>query len=489
MKVTTVLKTIEAHITAQNLMGDNQNGKRIQGITSMYQNLEAGYIFMLKASKNSDKYFRKAIGRHPALIITDFKAETFADFHDEADILYINDFTKASISLINLFYGEHIEKMKYIGVTGTNGKTTTSHFIGRLLSELGYRVATVGTLGVFDGEYERVTFPHSTPTTPMHFEFAEIIKYFSIREYDYIIYEATSIALDQGRTDFLRNDLAVFINFSPEHLDYHRTMKRYLEAKLSLAALSDEILVNMDTPEYRVIAKDRYHFSEHEDTYYRYRTEIDHINLHVGADHYEVRTGFLGEHNYINLATSIFALLKLGHDIDVVIGAAEKITPPVHRFELFSQDRYDFILDFAHTPIAIKESITNAMKYAEKVGKKLIVMVTGIGLRGDGKIKMTMELVPEGLYYLVLAAEQVGYEDEERIVRMMRKYLPDSYNDTNTITALSRQEGIVQAVDYADPETIILLTGINEPQHYRGDIIAHDDKQFILQYLKKYNRR
>ncbi|WP_342388564.1 Mur ligase family protein [Salinicoccus bachuensis] len=485
MKVTTVLETIEENICTQHLAAGMRKKNGVRGITSMYQNLEEGYIFMLKASKNSGKYLREAIERHPVLIITDFEAGAFAEFHDEVDILYINDFTKASIRLVELFYGEYIEKMKYIGVTGTNGKTTTSHFIGRLLSELGYKVATVGTLGVFDDEYEKVGFTHSTPTTPMHFEFAEIIKYFSIRDYDYIVYEATSIALDQGRTGFLRNDLAVFNNFSPEHLDYHRTMKRYLEAKLSLAGLSDEILVNMDAPEYRILAKDRYHFSEHEDTYYRYRTAIDHIDIHVGATHYEVRPGFLGEHNYINLATSIFALLKLGHDIDAVIGAAGQITPPVHRFELFSEDRYNFILDFAHTPVAIKESIINAMKYAEKVGKKLIVMVTGIGLRGYGKIRMTMELVPEGLYYLVLAAEQVGYEDEERIVRMMRKFLPASYDDSNTIPALSRQEGIIQAIDHADPETIILLTGINEPQHYRGGVISHDDKQFILQYLKK----
>lgn len=484
MKAATVFETIRENITSYNVNTEMHNEEVVQGITSMYQNLGEDHIFMLKASKNSAKYLQEAILRKPVLIITDFEKDAFIDFHDEVDICYVDDFARVSIRLVELFYGEHIRNLKYIAVTGTNGKTTTSHFIGRLLSELGYKVATIGTLGVFDGAYEKVDFAHTTPTTPMHFEFAEIIKYFSTREYDYIVYEATSIALDQGRTGFIRNDLAVFINFSPEHLDYHRTMSRYLESKLSLAELSDEVLVNMDASEYRVLAKDRHHFSEHEDTYYRYRTDIDHIDLHVGDVHYEVRPRFLGEHNYINLATGIFALLKLGHDVEAVIRAADVVTPPIHRFELFSEGQHQFILDFAHTPVAIKESIINAMKYAEKMEKKLIVMVTGIGMRGYRKIRMTIKLVPEGLHHLVLAAEQIGYEDEEKIVGMMQKHLPPSYDDSNTTTALSRQEGIMRAIGNAGPDTIILLTGINEPQHYRGDVIAHDDRQFILQYLE-----
>lgn len=484
MKAATVFETIRENITGYNMNTEMHNEGPVQGITSMYQNLGEDHIFMLKASKNSAKYLQEAILRKPALIITDFEKDAFIDFHDEVAICYIDDFAEVSIRLVELFYGEHIGRMKYIAVTGTNGKTTTSHFIGRLLSELGYKVATIGTLGVFDGAYEKVDFAHTTPTTPMHFEFAEIIKYFSTREYDYIVYEATSIALDQGRTGFIRNNLAVFINFSPEHLDYHRTMTRYLESKLSLADLSEETLVNMDAPEYRVLAKDRYHFSKHEDTYYRYRTDVDHIDIHVEDVDYVVRPGFLGEHNYINLATGIFALLKLGHDVEAVIRAADVITPPIHRFELFTEGNYEFILDFAHTPVAIKESIINAMKYAEKMEKKLIVMVTGIGMRGYRKIRMTMKLVPEGLHHLVLAAEQIGYEDEEKIVGMMQKHLPASYDDSNTTTALSRQEGIIRAIGHAGPDTIILLTGINEPQHYRGDVIAHDDRQFILQYLE-----
>lgn len=287
MKAATVFETIRENITGYNVNTEMHNEGPVQGITSMYQNLGEDHIFILKASKNSAKYLQDAILRKPALIITDFEKDAFIDFHEEVVICYIDDFAEVSIRLVELFYGEHIGRMKYIAV----------------------------------------------------------------------------------------------------------------------------------------------------------------------------------------------------------IRAADVITPPIHRFELFTERNYEFILDFAHTPVAIKESIINAMKYAEKMEKKLIVMVTGIGMRGYRKIRMTMKLVPEALHHLVLAAEQIGYEDEEKIVGMMQKHLPASYDDSNTTTALSRQEGIIRAIGHAGPDTIILLTGINEPQHYRGDVIAHDDRQFILQYLEDWGKR
>ncbi len=97
----------------------------------------------------------------------------------------------------------------------------------------------------------------------MYFEMAEIINYFYNENYDYIVYEATSIALDQRRTDFIKNDLAVFTNFSPEHLEYHGTMTNYLKAKLRLDGLSSLNLINLDTAEYHTILKDEQHFPLH----------------------------------------------------------------------------------------------------------------------------------------------------------------------------------------------------------------------------------
>ncbi|RIN93310.1 Mur ligase family protein, partial [Mammaliicoccus sciuri] len=143
-------------------------------------------------------------------------------------------------------YDKYIESLKFIEVTGTNGKTTTSHMVGKILSKLDKRVAVVGTLGVYDSKFNKMNFNHSTPTTPMHIEFAEIIKYFAEKNYDYIVYEATSIALDQKRVNFIYNELAIFTNFSSEHLEYHHTLENYLEAKLKLNTLSKKSIVNYD---------------------------------------------------------------------------------------------------------------------------------------------------------------------------------------------------------------------------------------------------
>ncbi|MFB9860388.1 Mur ligase family protein [Salinicoccus siamensis] len=480
MKINEIVDALGGQLLKSINMEDRVE-KSVSGITSMYQDIEPGHVFMLKNSATSEHYFDAASANAPAFIITDFEVGRFDDRN--VPVVYVEDFMKAANKMAEFFYGKSIKKLKYIAVTGTNGKTTVSHFIGRLLSNLGCRTATVGTLGIFDDAYQKVPFRHTTPTTPMHLEFAEIIKHFADRDYDYIVYEATSIALEQRRTDFIWNDMAIFNNFSPEHLEYHGTVEEYLAAKLKLAQRSTCIMANADVPEYASLTRQGRHFSKLGGAYYHYRTEPDHINLNIGGLSYTVSPGFIGEHNYINLATAIFGLVEAGFSADAVIGASRGIQAPVHRFEMFSEGRYDFILDFAHTPVAINESISNAMKYAEAKGKNLMVMVTGIGLRGQDKIKKTMEMVPQNVPCLILAAEQVGYEDEETIVQMMERHLPESYKDMEIITAFSRQEGIVQAIEHAGEDTLILLTGINEPQNYRGAMVAHDDREFISKYI------
>ena len=101
------------------------------------------------------------------------------DMKSDIPVIYLSNYASAINKLVHLFYDKYIESLKFIAVTGTNGKTTTSHMVGKILSKLDKRVAVVGTLGVYDSKFNKMNFNHSTPTTPMHIEFAEIIKYFA----------------------------------------------------------------------------------------------------------------------------------------------------------------------------------------------------------------------------------------------------------------------------------------------------------------------
>ena len=318
----------------------------------------------------------------------------------------------------------------------------------------------------------------------MHFEFAEIIKHFAERDYDYIVYEATSIALDQRRVDFIENEIAVFTNFSSEHLEYHHTIENYLESKLKLDQLSKRSMVNYDTKEYLKICNDKYHFSNNNDTYYKYELKNNKLYISIGKEVYKLDVLFNGTHNYINLATSIFTLHKLNFNIIDILKAVETMKPPAHRFETFEINDYQFILDFAHTPLAIKESIEDALRYASNIDKQLTVMITGVGLRGYDKIESTMKLIPKYIDQVVLASEQVGYENENLIIDTMIKNLPKTYDLNNLIIGKSRKEAIEKIINKVNKkENIILLTGINEPQHYRGKLIGHDDKTYITKCI------
>lgn len=480
-----ILLSIEKN-TITNTKCINFNMDKIcQKITSMYQDIQQNTIFMLKDSDNAAYYAQCANEMKPLIMITNSSPTKLNHLEFNVPIVYINDFPSVANNLVKLFYRTAIDGLNFIAVTGTNGKTTTSHMIGNLLTQLGKKVAIIGTLGVFDCNYEKMKFNHTTQTTPMYFEMGEIIEYFYYKNYDYIIYEATSIALDQQRTDFIQNALAVFTNFSPEHLEYHGTMNNYLKAKLRLNELSQLNLVNLDTPEYNTIVKDKWHFSNKQQAYYQYNIGDSHIDMTIDKDSFCIKPNFKGGHNYINLATSIFSLHKLGFDIREIIKASTVIGSPLHRFQVIEIEDYTIILDFAHTALAIKESINNALQYTESIGKKLNTMVTGIGLRGFDKIGMTVAELPQGVHKLMLAAEQVGYEDPKEITEFMIGHLPHSYKKHSVLKSYSRKEGIRGLLNATDKNNeVILLTGINEPQNYKGKKYDHDDQIYIKTLLQ-----
>ncbi|WP_353423075.1 Mur ligase family protein [Staphylococcus xylosus] len=455
-------------------------------VTSMYQDISLATLFMLKDSENVTHYAQCANEMNPLLVITDAPPSKFSHLEYNMPIIYITDFPEVANNLVKLFYKNAIENIKCIAVTGTNGKTTTSHMLGNLLTQLDKKVAIIGTMGIYDCNYNKLNFNHSTQTTPMYFEMAEIINYFYNENYDYIVYEATSIALDQRRTDFIKNVLAVFTNFSPEHLEYHGTMTNYLKAKLRLDRLSSLNLINLDTAEYRTILKDEQHFSTTQNAYYQYHITNDAIDIEINDNPYTILPKFKGGHNFINLATSIFALDKLGFDSKEIVKVASTIDPPLHRFQIVEIDAYTIILDFAHTALAIKESINNALNYSKSINKSLNTMVTGIGLRGLDKIKLTVDTLPQGIHKLMIAAEQVGYEDPEKILRFMFNHLPDCYRTSNVLRGSSRKEGIKALLHATDKNNeIILLTGINEPQNYKGQKYDHDDQEYVKKILQE----
>lgn len=124
-------------------------------ITSMYQDIDQDTIFILKDSKNANYYMRQASEMGPLLIITDAHPSKLKHFEVNIPLVYIDDYAKVANNLVELFYNSAIKGMKFIAVTGTNGKTTTSHMIGNLLTELGVKVGIIGTMGVYDYNYQK----------------------------------------------------------------------------------------------------------------------------------------------------------------------------------------------------------------------------------------------------------------------------------------------------------------------------------------------
>lgn len=307
--------------------------------------------------------------------------------------------------------------------------------------------------------------------------------------------EVSSVATEQKRVEGIEFDIAIHTNLSPEHLEFHGTFDNYRKAKLRLFQQAKKAVVNIDDDG---MAKEILDMHSGEVLTYSLdkRSDADvkasnlktighetFFELMVKGKSYIVRAPIIGDYNVANVLAAICTALHSGHSVHQILLALTSLEGPEGRFELLTEyGNRKIILDYAHTPTALQ----NLLKEVKKLKyKRLIVLITGIGIRDKGKMPLMAETVEGQADDIVVSVDHPGYDDPDDIISRVLSGFSNPAAD-NIYTERTRAEGVLSALSLSDEEDLILLTSgcINGAQLIKGKEVPHSDKDIIKNYFR-----
>ncbi|KOO42997.1 UDP-N-acetylmuramoyl-L-alanyl-D-glutamate--2,6-diaminopimelate ligase [Priestia koreensis] len=390
------------------------------------------------------------------------------------------------------FYGNSDDKLKTIGVTGTNGKTTVAAYVRSLLTLLHLPTGSIGTTGIWSSK-QKLVYAKSTPTTPestdLHHIFHDLL---SLHDQAAVM-EVSSIALDQQRVEGMTFDVAIHTNFSEEHLEYHKTMEHYKQSKMRLFQQAKSAVVNVEdegmgddllqTFTGRMVT---YSISEGVPAMLqaRYLTTTSAgtaFDLHFKGNRYEVFAPVYGDYNIANVLSAIGTALLLGYHIENILDVLPNLESPEGRFQVIQgPNNQRVILDYAHTPVALTRLLHEVKKLPHN---RLILMIAGIGIRDFNKMPKMARVAEGQADEIVVTVDHPGFHDPNIIVDNVIAGFSDPHHP-NIHRAPTRREGVLTSLSLGEENDIILLTSgcINGAQLVKGEAIPHSDEAIIDAY-------
>ncbi|HUF36476.1 MAG TPA: UDP-N-acetylmuramoyl-L-alanyl-D-glutamate--2,6-diaminopimelate ligase [Gemmatimonadales bacterium] len=336
--------------------------------------------------------------------------------------IVVRDGRRAALVLGRAWYGHPARRLQLIGVTGTNGKTTTVGLIRHLLNQDG-AAGSVGTLGAFDGKGETVRSTAGSLTTPGPIDLQATLAALLARGVSRVAMEASSHSLDQGRLDGLTFTAAVFTNLTRDHLDYHGTMDEYLAAKLKLTALlaNDAVeVVNLDDPAWRLIPRELRRVSFGVDPSADVRA--GEIVLDAAGSRFclsgrfgraDVRLPLLGDFNVANALAAAACALALSRPVGEVAERLSAAPQVPGRMERLCESPCVVLRDYAHTPDALARALTALRRLTP--GRVIALFGCG-GDRDRGKRPLMGEVAARYADLVIVTSDNPRTEDPEAIL-------------------------------------------------------------------------
>jgi UDP-N-acetylmuramoyl-L-alanyl-D-glutamate--2,6-diaminopimelate ligase len=380
-------------------------------------------------------------------------------------------------------YGDPARGLRMLGVTGTNGKTTTTSIMRHLLDDEDGSSASIGTLGVLVGSEGEVLPGGSGLTTPGPVELQRILRALADRGVLTIAMEVSSHSLDQRRVDGLAFDVAVFTNLTRDHLDYHGTMEKYFEAKARLLDyLKPEgtAVLNADAPEWRSLEASSqtltFGVEESADVRaeeIRFTSEGSDWRLVTPRGSAEVSLPLIGDINVENALAAAAAAFALGQAPSVIAKRLGTVPQVAGRLEIISR-RPTVLRDYAHTPDALERTLKTARAFTR--GKLIVVFGCG-GDRDKGKRPLMGEIAERGADCAIVTSDNPRTEDPDAIIDDIESGMRSSKHERLT----DRHSAIQRAIDLAGDGDIVLLAGKgHETYQVRGTTsYPFDEKEIV----------
>lgn len=392
-------------------------------------------------------------------------------------------------------YGFPARRLKVIGVTGTDGKTTTANMITRILEMAGKHTALASTINFRINRQEQVNA--TKMTTSSSFAVQKFLRQAVSAGCEYAVLEVSSHSLDQNRVWGIHFDIGVLTNITREHLDYHKTMERYRKAKRKLFDRSEKIVVNETLPHieeflgihsrreitYGVAPKVR-HGSEE----YIYAEEID---ARFDGSSFVVRevpftVHLPGVFNIENALAAISTAEMIRIPFTVCAEALADIRGVTGRMESVPNERgINILIDYALTPNALHR--VYALIAETYMRGKIIAVFGACGERDRGKRPIMGEIVDNYADVIILTNEDPYYEDPQRILDEIEKGITRKVKDKTYFRIFDRREAISKALTLAQKGDTVVITGkgAEETMYTKGTMIPWNDKKVVLELLKK----
>ncbi len=442
---------------------------QLHDLTHDSREVQPGWAFACVRGEHHDghSYAANAVDRGAGLLLVDHPLSL-----DIAQIV-VTDVRRAMGHAAAAVHGDPARKMRMIGVTGTNGKTTTTHMIGAILRAAGLHDREIGTLS-------------GVRTTPEAPDLQRRLAEFVSEGVDAVVMEVSSHALALHRVAGTRFDVGVFTNLGRDHLDLHVSMEAYFRAKASLfsAGLCDIGVTNLDDPYGRLVLDaatiDMIGFS---------RAEAD--DVEIGVDQLTftwrgrpVSLPIGGRFNLMNALAALTVSAALGIDTDTAIQGLAECPPVPGRFEVVSdsaRDEFAVVVDYAHTPDGLEELLGSARHLA---GRARVIAVFGCGGDRDVDKRPLMGAVAaENADLVVITSDNPRHEDPLTIVHAAAGGIDPRYRES-VVVEIDRRSAIALAIGAAQPGDVVVIAGKgHETTQTIGDEIRPFDDRAVAREL------
>ncbi len=455
----------------------------IQGINIDSRLVKEGDMFIAVKGTQTDghQYIAAAEEKGAVAIVCEKTPEKLSP-----NVAYITFPNVQSImgKLATAFYGNPSQKLKLVGVTGTNGKTTIATLLYELFRKMGHRCGLLSTVcNYIDG----TPYP-STHTTPDVISLNRLLGQMVDAGCEYAFMEVSSHALDQERTGGLEFAGAIFTNLTRDHMDYHETMENYLKAKKSFfdnLPRNAFAITNLDDKNGPVMVQnchgDIKSYSTRTICDYRARLVETHLDgMLLEFNNREFATLLTGRFNISNLLAIYGAAVELGKEPEEVLRIMSTLKPVSGRFEaLHSPLGFSAIVDYAHTPDAIKNVLGTVNDVLRGRGNIITVVGAG-GNRDKGKRPLMAAEAAKASNRVILTSDNPRNEDPQEIINDMLAGLSDEQRK-KTIAIVDRREAIRTACALAQKGDVVVVAGKGHENYQEIQGVKHhfDDKEVI----------
>lgn len=401
----------------------------------------------------------------------------------EVETEIVEDTTKYLNEYIYNNYYNKIKDIKLIGVTGTSGKTTTCFLTYTMLKSLGCKAAYIGTIGFYMDDFVR-ELPN---TTPLIDELYNILLECKENNIEYVVMEVSSHALDLERVYGLEYDAAGFTNISQDHLDYHKTIENYAQAKVALFRKlrnKKTAIINIDDDHSNMFIlpeNNNITLSENKGDVSIYDIKLTNLGIDFKFNYkektYEKTIDMVGKYNIYNYMTAVMLINNFGFSIEEILKLDAQA--PRGRMEMVKYGTNSIFVDYAHKPDAVKKVLENAKEFT--IGKIITIIGCG-GNRDRTKRPIMGNIASEMSDYVIFTNDNPRNEEPEDIM----KDIIEGVKKQNYEVILDRKEAINKGISLLKENDVLLILGKGHEDYQivKGVKYHLDDMECVLEGIK-----